>query len=87
MLEIFISIHIMGKIQKKACSYPSSQSMSRLKKRGLETCPRPTASRAELALEPLPVLGEAGIYKEGSKWISWDSKPPWSDLSQRGHYL
>lgn len=55
--------------------------MSRLKKSGLEICLRFIVSRAESVLEFLFVFGEAGIYKEGSKWISWDFKLFWFDLS------
>lgn len=62
-VEIFISIHIMGKIQREARSCPHSRSMNTLKKRGLEIVPRSTVSRAELALEPMSVPGEIGHWE------------------------
>lgn len=61
-VKVFISSHITGGIQREACCCPSSRSMSRSKKRGLETCPRPSVGRAELALDPVPVWGEAGQW-------------------------
>lgn len=66
MLEIFISIHTMGNIQKEACSHPGSHAMNRWKKRGPELCPGPQVGRAELTLGPMPVLGQVWAYRKGS---------------------
>lgn len=69
MLEIFISSHTMGNIQKEACSHP----MNRRKKRGPELCPGPAVGRAELTLGPMPVLGQVRAYRKGREGRSWDS--------------